>query len=109
MNNRMSESAEIIFQETIEAMQQAEELGGCRGVVYIELMEAISREALRRAKNYATDVHRETQATFNSLVRDPADGPILRHDLSQLKPVADQFGISIAEVQRIYAYCELGR
>jgi len=40
---------EEIYQNVIKAMQDAEEIGGPEGVMYISLMQRISAEAQQRA------------------------------------------------------------
>ncbi len=42
--------AEEIYADVIEAMQSAEELGGPDGLVYVQLMQRISKEAITRAE-----------------------------------------------------------
>jgi hypothetical protein len=43
---------EEIFQAVLQAMQLAEEAGGPKGQEYVELMDEISREAVRRKDDY---------------------------------------------------------
>jgi hypothetical protein len=43
---------EEIFKAVLQAMQLAEEAGGPEGAEYVELMNEISREAMRRRDNY---------------------------------------------------------
>ncbi len=43
---------EEIFQAVLQAMQLAEEAGGPKGPEYVELMDEISREAVRRKDDY---------------------------------------------------------
>lgn len=106
MNPPFSPTAELILRDTVGAMQQAEELGGCRGVEYICLMEAISRTALQRARVYATDVHNQTQSLLTRIASDHDHIPSPPLPLDRLEPVARQFGITPAEVREICAYRE---
>lgn len=43
---------EDIFKAVLQAMQLAEEAGGPEGPEYVELMNEISREAVRRRDDY---------------------------------------------------------
>jgi hypothetical protein len=47
--------AQSIYRRTLEAMQDAEEIGGPEGQDYVDLMHRIAQEALTRAKT-ASDI-----------------------------------------------------
>jgi hypothetical protein len=50
--NRLTINAQRIFQAVLDAMQNAEELGGPEGQDYAKLMEAIADEARTRLRNF---------------------------------------------------------
>jgi hypothetical protein len=52
---------EPIFRNVIGALQEAEEIGGPEGQDYIDLMRAVSDEALRRLNAYTAN--RQTTTT----------------------------------------------
>lgn len=106
MNTPTSQAAGLAFRHAVDAMPQAEGLGGCNGVGYIQLMEAISRTALERATAYAAEIHRETLAVVNGLTKGVGRERVVRLALDQLQPVARRFGISVDEVQAICSYHE---
>ena len=54
-NGVVTRSGEI-YRNVLEAMQEAEELGGLEGQDYLDLMEAIRYEAVRRFNNCADNM-----------------------------------------------------
>jgi len=47
----MNYGAKVIFNQVLSAMQDAEEIGGVEDEEYLDLMEAIRHEAVKRFNN----------------------------------------------------------
>lgn len=54
----LPQSARIIYAATLDALQDADEMGGPEGDDYIALMEAVAAEALRRANVCRLNLYR---------------------------------------------------
>lgn len=50
-HEELTPEADLILDEVLEQMQQAEEMGGPEGPAYVQLMIAISAECNTRVKN----------------------------------------------------------
>jgi hypothetical protein len=62
----MKYGAQIIYNQVITAMQDAEEIGGVEGDEYLNLMLAIRDEAMKRFDNCIDNWALDKEANINS-------------------------------------------
>ena len=62
----MNYGARVIFNQVLSAMQDAEEIGGVEGDEYLDLMEAIRHEAVKRFNNCVDTWALNQEANTNS-------------------------------------------
>jgi hypothetical protein len=61
----MKYGAQIIYNQVITAMQDAEEIGGVEGDDYLKLMTAIAEECMRRFDNCVDNMASNQEAETN--------------------------------------------
>src|SRR5437764_801404 len=107
MTNANETSALLILKKVLDAIQDAEEMGGPTGMAYIHLMESISRQANDRCRVYSDSIHRRAATALAQIDTDEDGQRVMAIDSELLRPIAKEFNLSVDDVLEIYEYFEL--